>query len=176
MAAIRNKNYFNVYGREEHKKSSLVSINNLQLPKAQRLKNRAYCSQLSVFHFWYFCLNMNVIVSRGTGLDNWGWICSSGIFRSYLDVSVITITSFCSNAFFYPLENYEMTQKLSNICPPQMCTTSIFRCFIPVVFYLQLNRGSFESKYKDLKLFSLFKLTTCFCVFTGPSSGHKIYN
>ena len=43
------------------------------------------------------------------------------------------------------------------------------------VFYLQLNRGSFESKHNYLTL-SLFKLTTCFGLCTGPSSGHKIYN
>jgi len=45
-------------------------------------------------------------------------------------------------------------------------TESIFRCIILVVFYLQLNRGSFESKYNYLML-SLFKLTTCF----GPCAG-----
>jgi len=52
----------------------------------------------------------------------------------------------------------------------------VFRCIIPVVFYLQINRGSFESKHKYHLLLSLFKLTTCFGPCTGPSSGHKIYN
>jgi len=42
------------------------------------------------------------------------------------------------------------------------------------VFYLQLNRGSFESKHSCLMLLSLFKLTTCFRLCTGPSSGRKI--
>ena len=51
----------------------------------------------------------------------------------------------------------------------------IFRCIIPVVFYLQLNRGSFESKHNYHMLLSLFKPTTCFGPFTGQSSGHKIY-
>jgi len=97
MAAIRNKNCLNVYRREEHKKPSLVSINNFQLPKAQRLKNMVTAHSYACFIFWYFYLNMTLIVSRGTGLDNWGWICSSGIFRSYLDDTVITITSFCCN-------------------------------------------------------------------------------
>ena len=41
---------------------------------------------------------------------------------------------------------------------------------------IQLNRGSFESKYNYLILLSLFKPTTCFGLCTGPSSGHKIYN
>ena len=34
----------------------------------------------------------------------------------------------------------------------------------------QLNRGSFESKQNCLILLSLFKLTTCFGLCTGPSS------
>ena len=41
--------------------------------------------------------------------------------------------------------------------------------------YLQLNRGSFESKHNYLMLLSLFQLTTCFGLCTRPSSGHKIY-
>jgi len=41
--------------------------------------------------------------------------------------------------------------------------------------YLRLNTGSFESKHNYLKLLSLFNLTTCFGLCTGPSSGHKIY-
>ena len=49
----------------------------------------------------------------------------------------------------------------------------IFRRIIPVVFYLQFNVGSFESKHNYLML-SLFKLTTCFGPCTGPSSGHNI--
>jgi len=39
----------------------------------------------------------------------------------------------------------------------------------------QLNRGSFESKHNYLILLSLFQLTTCFGLCTGPSSGHKIW-
>lgn len=97
MAAIRNKNCLNVYRREEHKKPSLVSINNFQLPKAQRLKNMVTAHSYACFIFWYFYLNMTLIVSRGTGLDNWSWIYSSGIFRSYVDDTVITIKSFCCN-------------------------------------------------------------------------------
>ena len=42
------------------------------------------------------------------------------------------------------------------------------------MFFLQLSRGSFESKHNYLVLLSLFKLTTCFGPCTGPSSGHKI--
>ena len=57
-----------------------------------------------------------------------------------------------------------------------LCTNSIFRCIIPVVFYLQLNMGVFESKHNYLMLLSLFKLTTCFGPCTRPSSGHKIYD
>jgi len=120
MAAIRNKNCLNVYGREEHKKPSLVSINNFKLPKAQRLKNIVTAHSYACFIFWYFYLNMTVMVSRRTGLDNWGWICSSGFVRGYLDFRVITITSFCPNTVCYPLENYEIAQKLSNICSLQM--------------------------------------------------------
>jgi len=52
----------------------------------------------------------------------------------------------------------------------------IFRCIIPVVFYSQLNRGSFESKHNYIMLLYLFKLTTCFGLCTGSSSGHKIFN
>ena len=36
-------------------------------------------------------------------------------------------------------------------------------------------RGSVESKHNYLMLLSLFNLT-CFGLYTGPSSGHKIYN
>ena len=50
-----------------------------------------------------------------------------------------------------------------------------FRCIIPVVSYLQLNSGSFESKQNYLTLLSLFELMSCFVLRTGPSSGHKIY-
>jgi hypothetical protein len=53
MAAIGNKNCLNVYGREEHKKPSLVSINNFQLPKAQRLKN--IVTALTVMHVSFLC-------------------------------------------------------------------------------------------------------------------------
>jgi len=42
-----------------------------------------------------------------------------------------------------------------------LCNT-VFMCVIPVVFYLQLNGGSFESKHSCFMFLSLFKLTTCF--------------
>jgi len=41
---------------------------------------------------------------------------------------------------------------------------------------VHFHRGSFESKHKYLMFLSLFKLTTCFGLCTGPSSGHKTYN
>ena len=50
----------------------------------------------------------------------------------------------------------------------------IFRRIIPVLFYVQLNSGSFESKHNYLMLLSSFKLTTCFGPCNGPSSGHNI--
>jgi len=53
--------------------------------------------------------------------------------------------------------------------------TQLFRFIIPILLYLQLNRGSFESKHNHIMLLPLFKLTTCFGPCTGPSSGHKIY-
>jgi len=46
---------------------------------------------------------------------------------------------------------------------------SVFRSLILLAFYLQLNRGVFESKHNYLLLLSLFKLTTCFGLSTGPS-------
>jgi hypothetical protein len=55
MAAIKTsyktKNWLNVYRREEHKKLSLVPINNFPLPKAERLKNmdNAYCDVWFIF-------------------------------------------------------------------------------------------------------------------------------
>ena len=55
-------------------------------------------------------------------------------------------------------------------------TGTSFRCIIPVVLYLQLKSGSFETKHNCLMILSLFKPTTCFGPCTGPSSGHKIYN
>jgi len=55
-----------------------------------------------------------------------------------------------------------------------LCTNSVFRFIIPFVFYLQLNRDSFESKHNYLMLLYSVKLT-CFGPCTGPSSGHKIY-
>jgi hypothetical protein len=54
MAAIRNKNCLNVYGREKHKKPSLVSINNFQLPKAQRLKSMVTAHSYACFIFGTF--------------------------------------------------------------------------------------------------------------------------
>jgi len=54
--------------------------------------------------------------------------------------------------------------------------TSVFRRVVPVLFYLQLNRGSFESKHNCLILLSLFQLTPRFGLCTGSSSGHKTYN
>ena len=119
---------------------------------------------------------MTVIVSRGTGLDNWGWICSSDMFRSYLDVPVITITSFCSNTVLLSFTKLWSDTKMVQYLFRCKCVTTIFRCIIPVVFYLQLNRGSFELQHNYLKLLFLFKLTTYFDVCTGSSSGDKIYN
>jgi len=55
-------------------------------------------------------------------------------------------------------------------------TSVTFRCIIPVVFHLQLNNGSFESKHNCLMFLSPFKLTTCFGYCAAPSSVHKIYN
>jgi len=45
---------------------------------------------------------------------------------------------------------------------PRLAKGIVFRCIITVVFYLQLNSRSFESKHNYLMLLSLFKLTTCF--------------
>ena len=63
-----------------------------------------------------------------------------------------------------------------HFCRGKAVSIAIFRYVIPVVFYLQLNRRSFESKHNYLMLLSSFKLTTCFGPCTGLSSGHKIYN
>ena len=41
--------------------------------------------------------------------------------------------------------------------------------------FQHLNRGSIELEHNYLMLLPLFKLTTCFGLFIGPSSGHKIY-
>jgi hypothetical protein len=59
MAAIRNKNCLNVYRTAEHKKLSLVSINNFQMPKAERLKYmntaHSYAGFVFVLLFEYDC-------------------------------------------------------------------------------------------------------------------------
>jgi hypothetical protein len=64
----------------------------------------------------------------------------------------------------------------SNVLWTSIDKSAVFKCIIPFVFYLQLNRGYFESKYNYLMSLSLFKFKTCFGPCTGTSSGHKIYN